>query len=85
MFFKFQPPIEGTLDKECSLTQVLQKTLTDMQNSNGETYKPSELLNSLRKKNTQCMDGGQHDSHELLRHLLEQVRSEDLRVRFFSN
>lgn len=73
------PPIEGTLDKECSLTQVLQKTLTDMQNSNGETYKPSELLNSLRKKNTQCMDGGQHDSHELLRHLLEQVRSEDLR------
>ncbi|XP_051173797.1 ubiquitin carboxyl-terminal hydrolase 45 [Leptopilina boulardi] len=73
------PPIEGVLDKECPLTQVLQKTLTDMQNSNSEPYKPSELLNILRKKSSQCMDGGQHDAHELLRHLLEHVRSEDLR------
>lgn len=29
------------------------------------------------------MDGGQHDSHELLRHLLEIVRNEDLRVSIF--
>jgi ubiquitin carboxyl-terminal hydrolase 16/45 len=51
-----------------------------MQNSKGQVYKPSELLNSLRESTIQYMDGGQHDSHELLRHLLEEVRSEDLRV-----
>ena len=53
-----------------------------MQNSDGQVYRPTELLNSLRKKTMQCTDGGQHDSHELLRHLLELVRNEDVRVRY---
>lgn len=52
-----------------------------MQNTNGhQTYTPLNLLCKLRKKTTQCVDGGQHDSHEFLRHLLEIVRNEDLRV-----
>ena len=55
-----------------------------MQNTDGrQSYRPSELLNSFKKKTMQCMDGGQHDSHELLRHLLEIVRNEDLRVSIY--
>ncbi|XP_076171814.1 ubiquitin specific protease 16/45 isoform X3 [Ptiloglossa arizonensis] len=74
------PPIEGTLEGWGNFTSVLYKTLVEMQNSNGhQPYRPLELLNSFKKKTMQCMDGGQHDSHELLRHLLELVRNEDLR------
>ncbi|CAL7935695.1 unnamed protein product [Xylocopa violacea] len=74
------PPIEGTLEGWGSFTSILCKTLVDMQNSDGRLpYSPSGLLNSFKNKTMQCMDGGQHDSHELLRHLLEIVRNEDLR------
>ena len=74
------PPIEGTLEGWGNFTSVLHKTLVEMLNSDGrQAYHPSELLNSFKKKTMQCMDGGQHDSHELLRHLLELVRYEDLR------
>ncbi|XP_017789928.1 PREDICTED: ubiquitin carboxyl-terminal hydrolase 45 [Habropoda laboriosa] len=74
------PPIEGTLESWGSFTSILWKTLTEMQNSDGhQSYRPSELLNEFKKKTMQCMDGGQHDSHELLRHLLEIVRNEDLK------
>ncbi|XP_054002598.1 ubiquitin carboxyl-terminal hydrolase 45 isoform X1 [Hylaeus anthracinus] len=74
------PPIEGTLEGWGNFTSVLYETLVEMQNSDGrQSYRPSELLNSFKKKTIQCMDGGQHDSHELLRHLLELVRNEDLR------
>lgn len=45
-----------------------------------QVYVPNELLASFKEKTMQCMDGGQHDSHELLRHLLEHVRNEDLKV-----
>ncbi|XP_057341443.1 ubiquitin carboxyl-terminal hydrolase 45 isoform X2 [Microplitis mediator] len=73
------PPIESTLDSCSNFTATFHKTLTDMQNSNGnETYKPSILFNALKKKTTNCTDGNQHDSHELLRHLLELIRNEDL-------
>ncbi|XP_063991239.1 ubiquitin carboxyl-terminal hydrolase 16/45 [Diachasmimorpha longicaudata] len=74
------PPIEGKLEGWGNFTATLWKTLTDMQNAdNNQTYRPSELLNSFKKKTSQCMDGGQHDAHELLRHLLEQVRNDDVR------
>ncbi|XP_012272864.1 ubiquitin carboxyl-terminal hydrolase 16 [Orussus abietinus] len=74
------PPISGTLEKWGNFTSILHKTLTEMQNSTGnQTYVPSELLNAFKTRTMQCMDGGQHDSHELLRHLLELVRNEDLR------
>lgn len=55
-----------------------------MQNcTSQQSFSPQELLNTFKKKAMQCMDGGQHDSHELLRHLLELVRNEDVRVRNF--
>ncbi|XP_011143262.1 ubiquitin carboxyl-terminal hydrolase 45 isoform X1 [Harpegnathos saltator] len=74
------PPIEGTLERWGSFTSVLCETLSKMQNTNGhQTYTPANLLCKLKKKTTQCVDGGQHDSHEFLRHLLEIVRNEDLR------
>lgn len=40
---------------------------------------PSRLLSALRKKCPQFEGGDQHDAHELLRHLLDTVRTEDLR------
>ena len=62
------PPIEGILEGWGSFTSILCKALTEMQNTDErQSYRPSELLNSFKKKTTQCMDGGQHDSHELLR------------------
>ncbi|XP_012534901.1 ubiquitin carboxyl-terminal hydrolase 45 isoform X2 [Monomorium pharaonis] len=74
------PPIEGTLERWGSFTSILCETLSKMQNTSGhQTYTPLNLLCKLRKKTTQCVDGGQHDSHEFLRHLLEIVRNEDLR------
>ncbi|XP_014210405.1 ubiquitin carboxyl-terminal hydrolase 16 isoform X2 [Copidosoma floridanum] len=72
-------PIEGTLDNNITFTPVLRKTLVEMQNSNGQVYRPADLLTALRRRTMQCTDGGQHDSHELLRHLLEFVRNEDLK------
>ncbi|KAK2585697.1 hypothetical protein KPH14_010311 [Odynerus spinipes] len=73
-------PIEGILEGTGNFTSILCKTLTEMQNCTSQhTFSPMELLNAFKKKAMQCMDGGQHDSHELLRHLLELVRNEDLR------
>lgn len=78
----FQPPIEGTLDGWGSVTSILHKTLTDMQSSNGsDVYTPSQLLKAIASRLHQFSGGDQHDSHELLSHLLELVRNEDLRVR----
>ncbi|XP_015604833.1 ubiquitin carboxyl-terminal hydrolase 16 [Cephus cinctus] len=74
------PPMEGSLEGWGNFTSILCKTLTEMQTSNGhQPYRPSELLSSFRRKTLQCTDGGQHDSHELLRYLLELVRNEDLK------
>ena len=76
-----QSPIEGTLDGWGTVTATLCKTLKTMQSmKTSQTFGPQELLATFAKKSAQCMDGGQHDSHELLRHLLELVRNEDLRV-----
>ncbi|KAK0091460.1 hypothetical protein PV326_003198, partial [Microctonus aethiopoides] len=77
---KTLPPIAGSLEGWGTFTFILCKTLIEMQNSiDNKSRRPLELLNSFKKKTSQCMDGGQHDSHELLRHLLELVREEDLR------
>nr|XP_050867488.1 ubiquitin carboxyl-terminal hydrolase 45 isoform X1 [Vespula vulgaris]XP_050867489.1 ubiquitin carboxyl-terminal hydrolase 45 isoform X1 [Vespula vulgaris]XP_050867492.1 ubiquitin carboxyl-terminal hydrolase 45 isoform X1 [Vespula vulgaris] len=74
------PPIESELEGGGQFTSILCKTLTEMQNcTSQQSFSPQELLNTFKKKAMQCMDGGQHDSHELLRHLLELVRNEDVR------
>ncbi|XP_066603105.1 ubiquitin carboxyl-terminal hydrolase 16/45 [Prorops nasuta] len=73
-------PIEGILEKIGWFTEVLSKTLKLMQNSNGQdSLNPRDLFSAYRKKTVHCIDGGQHDSHELLRTLLEIIRNEDLR------
>ncbi|KAK0181690.1 hypothetical protein PV327_003955 [Microctonus hyperodae] len=77
---KTLPSIAGSLEGWGTFTSILCKTLIEMQNStDNKSHRPLELLSSFKKKTSQCMDGGQHDSHELLRHLLELVREEDLR------
>lgn len=73
------PPIEGSLEKTGYFTSTLCNTLTQMQSYTQQVFMPILLLNAFKTKSMQCMDGGQHDAHELLRHLLELVRNEDLR------
>lgn len=67
------PPIKSQLCSWYPLTQALHETLTELQQSGG-TYNPRKLFNLLIKSRPQFSGGDQHDSHELLRHLLESVR-----------
>lgn len=73
------PPISGELGEWGPLTRTLAETLADLQTGEGGVYNPRKLLNALVTKLPQFGGGDQHDAHELLRHLLEAVRSEDLR------
>nr|XP_040221953.2 ubiquitin carboxyl-terminal hydrolase 45 [Anopheles coluzzii] len=73
------PPIDGVLDNWRSLTEALTELLTDLQANAPETLSPNRLLQELTSKWPQFDGGDQHDSHELLRHLLESVRTDDLR------
>uniref|UniRef100_T1PDR8 ubiquitinyl hydrolase 1 n=2 Tax=Musca domestica TaxID=7370 RepID=T1PDR8_MUSDO len=72
------PPIKGTLSAWGGLTSALANTLEELQ-SGGGVFNPSKLFAKLCAKCPQFEGGDQHDSHELLRHLLESVRSEDLK------
>ncbi|XP_063537384.1 ubiquitin carboxyl-terminal hydrolase 16/45 isoform X1 [Cydia strobilella] len=73
------PPITGQLSEWGPLTRTLAETLSDVQSGEGGVYNPRKLLSALVNKLPQFGGGDQHDAHELLRHLLEAVRSEDLR------
>ncbi|KAJ9599462.1 hypothetical protein L9F63_010077 [Diploptera punctata] len=73
------PPLEGELGKWGSLTENLASTLIELQSSKCDVYNPQRLLNKLTQRFQQFRGGEQHDSHELLRHLLEGVRTEDLK------
>ncbi|XP_068617516.1 ubiquitin carboxyl-terminal hydrolase 16/45 isoform X2 [Battus philenor] len=73
------PPITGQLGEWGTLTRTLSETLADLQAGEGCVYTPRKLLSALVNKLPQFGGGDQHDAHELLRHLLEAVRSEDLR------
>ncbi|KAG6462873.1 hypothetical protein O3G_MSEX013510 [Manduca sexta] len=73
------PPITGQLGEWGTLTRTLAETLEELQAGEGGVYTPRKLLSSLVNKLPQFGGGDQHDAHELLRHLLEAVRSEDLR------
>lgn len=66
-------PIKGELSAWYPLTEALHETLTELQKSGG-THNPMKLFNLLIKSRPQFSGGDQHDSHELLRHLLEAVR-----------
>ncbi|XP_004529815.1 ubiquitin carboxyl-terminal hydrolase 16 [Ceratitis capitata] len=71
------PMIKGTLSPWGGLTAALAQALEELQ-SGGGVFSPSKLFNKLCTKCPQFSGGYQHDSHELLRHLLESVRSEDV-------
>lgn len=71
-------PIRGELGDIGSFTRSLYNTLEQMQKSGG-VFTPRELLSQFVTKWPQFGGGDQHDSHEALRHLLESVRTEDLR------
>lgn len=71
--------LEGTLDKWRYLTSTLADTLRELQSGRAEVYNPRMLLSRLTDRMPQFGGGDQHDSHELLRHLLEAVREEDLK------
>lgn len=71
-------PISGELNAWGMFTQVLAESLSELQ-SGGGVFSPSKLFGQLTNKWPQFAGMDQHDSHELLRHLLESVRSEDLR------
>nr|XP_036227074.1 ubiquitin carboxyl-terminal hydrolase 45 isoform X2 [Bactrocera oleae]XP_036227075.1 ubiquitin carboxyl-terminal hydrolase 45 isoform X2 [Bactrocera oleae]XP_036227076.1 ubiquitin carboxyl-terminal hydrolase 45 isoform X2 [Bactrocera oleae]XP_036227077.1 ubiquitin carboxyl-terminal hydrolase 45 isoform X2 [Bactrocera oleae]XP_036227078.1 ubiquitin carboxyl-terminal hydrolase 45 isoform X2 [Bactrocera oleae] len=72
------PMIKGTLSSWGGLTAALAQALEELQSSGG-VFTPSKLFDKLCIKCPQFRGGDQHDSHELLRHLLESVRSEDLK------
>lgn len=70
-------PIKGSLSSWGGLTSALAEALEALQ-SGGGVFTPQKLFHKLTTKCRQFEGGDQHDSHELLRHLLESVRSEDL-------
>jgi ubiquitin carboxyl-terminal hydrolase 16/45 len=73
-------PIRGTLQPgDGNFTEVLARTLEELQTKSGGVFTPKDLLRQFTQKWPQFAGGDQHDSHEALRHLLESVRSEDLR------
>lgn len=72
------PPISGELSAWGSLTEDLAQTLSELQNSGG-VVNPRSLFTRLSIRLPQFGGGDQEDSHELLRHLLEAVRTEDLK------
>lgn len=76
----FLKPINGELNSWGNLTAELAETLEQLQSANNSgVFTPNKLLKQLTTKWPQFAGGDQHDSHELLRHLLESVRCEDLR------
>ncbi|XP_017963062.1 ubiquitin carboxyl-terminal hydrolase 45 [Drosophila navojoa] len=72
------PMIKGTLSSWGNLTSALANALEELQ-SGGSVFTPSKLFDKLCAKCPQFTGGDQHDAHELLRQLLESVRSEDLK------
>uniref|UniRef100_A0A182W615 Ubiquitin carboxyl-terminal hydrolase n=1 Tax=Anopheles minimus TaxID=112268 RepID=A0A182W615_9DIPT len=73
------PALDGVLTNWRSLTEALTELLSELTANAEETLTPNRLLQELTSKWPQFDGGDQHDSHELLRHLLESVRTDDLR------
>jgi ubiquitin carboxyl-terminal hydrolase 16/45 len=76
-----QPPLEGTLGPWGQLTEALADTLAEMQDPGGSAVvTPRRLLSLISQRAPHLGQGDQQDSQELLRHLMEGVRTEELRV-----
>lgn len=66
------------------MTSTLAEALEELQSGVGSVYNPRKLFSSLTKIWPQFGGGDQHDSHELLRHLLESVKYAQPKYYFFS-
>lgn len=66
-------PISGKLKSWGLLTAALAESLEELQ-SGGGVFNPRKLFGQLTRTFPQFGGGDQHDSHELLRHLLEGVK-----------
>lgn len=66
-------PISGKLKSWGQLTSALAEALEELQ-SGGGVFNPRKIFSALTKIWPQFGGGDQHDSHELLRHLLESVK-----------
>ncbi|XP_071454333.1 ubiquitin carboxyl-terminal hydrolase 45 isoform X2 [Hetaerina americana] len=79
------PPLEGVLRDSGQLTKALFRILyqvisgAKLRKIGFTTENPSEVIRILKKCYNTFNDGEQHDSHELLRFLLEGLRAEDLK------
>lgn len=73
------------LEKWGKVTEALAITLRQVTQVSGSAFSPMTLLNHLRDKYRQFKGYNQHDAHELLRQLLDSVKTEDIRVSFFSS
>lgn len=72
--------VKLVLGKWGPITEALANTLHEITTpGTAGSFAPRKLLDSLRVKCPQFQGFDQHDSHELLRHLLECVRVEDLK------
>ncbi|XP_044759903.1 ubiquitin carboxyl-terminal hydrolase 16 isoform X2 [Coccinella septempunctata] len=72
-------PIAGELGKWKPLTNVLADTLRELRSGRAEVYTPRLLHSRVTNRLPQFAGGDQHDSHELLRHLLDATREEDIK------
>lgn len=71
---------EFILGKWGPVTEALASTLMQLTQRSGGSFSPIHLLDALRKKHAQFQGYNQHDAHELLRTLLDCVKTEDIRV-----
>lgn len=72
-------PLDGMLSKWKPLCKALAEALEALSNGRSEVYHPNNIHSRVTMRLPQFGGGDQHDSHELLRHLLEAVREEDLK------
>lgn len=82
-FLYFQAPaVDGELGDSGGLSNELLSTLTEMRSPSihADTLRPQKLLKQVQDSFPQFRGHEQHDAHELLRHLLEGVRTDDLKV-----
>ncbi|XP_026276331.1 ubiquitin carboxyl-terminal hydrolase 16 [Frankliniella occidentalis] len=75
------PAVLGQLGDSGAITLALLSTLLDMRSPDlhADTIRPQKLLKQVQDSFSQFRGNEQHDAHELLRHLLEGVRSDDLK------
>ncbi|KAK3907314.1 Ubiquitin carboxyl-terminal hydrolase 16 [Frankliniella fusca] len=75
------PSVQGQLGDSGPLTCALLSTLLDLRSPDlhADTIRPQKLLKQVQDSFSQFRGNEQHDAHELLRHLLEGVRSDDLK------